>query len=274
MTKIANKWPPMPLNRRETQNEEIGFSDIPQTLSGNAATLAGHVLGGESVVGVANPCPKNGSGDFGHDHSGGDMGRPFFKSICTNSFDDGSFFNMAKYNFDPTTETFGSTIFSSGNTFQNPVIIRSEPGSPGDTNLRSVERHYFSLWVPPCDLQRGAYLNCSFNLMVAFTPISNVTSNPLLAADTVDILLINNHPSIWEGVTGFELPVAGRGNVSAPYNEEIRYIESDGGLILVPGKMNPFYFELDVNIVGGAGPRACEINILDLEIGVSDSSTS
>lgn len=276
MTKSVNKWPPMPLNIKETQNEEIGFSDIPQTLAGNAATIAAHVLGGETVVGVSNPCPKNPGGSFGHDHSGGDMGRPFFKSIATISFDDGSFFNRQKYGFDTGTgiddNLIGSAIISDANRFQNPVVLQSEGGSPGDSNLRSIERQYFSLWVPPCDLRRGAYLNCAFNLTIAFVPISNVTSNPLLAADTVNILLINDHSSI--EATGFEMPVSGRADVSSPYNEEIRYVEGDPGLVLVPGRINPFYFELDVSIVGGAGPRACEISILDLEIGVSDASGS
>jgi len=279
MTIITSRWPPMPLNKKQTQSEEIGFADLPQRMSGNASTMAAHVVGGDVIANAENPCPKNPSGDYGHDHSGGYMGRPVFKSIATISFDDGSFFNTSKYGYDggSAPNRIGSAELHNSNLYINPVRLESEPGQPGDTNGTTDSRE-FILWVPPCDLSRGAYLNCGFNVTIAYTPVSFLTTVPITAADEIRIRLINTHSALRQdgiGVSGF--PIAGETGILAnPINEEIRFEESDGGnLTVVPGSLNPMKFGLQVALDGGGtGPRACEINILDLEIGVNDASSS
>lgn len=284
MTIVTNKWPPMALGKQATQNEEIGFADLPQTIAGNAATMKGHVAGGSVVVDAPNPAPLNPSGDYGHDHSGGSMGRPFYKSIATISFDDLGVYNQSKWSGssgDTAPDLLNIAADANSNNFNQPLRLEPEAGQPGETTYTEGKGE-FQIWVPPCDLQRGAYLNCGFSLTFAYSPQSfwTVTSpgTPIIGADEIFIYLRNLHPQAQPAdpnVTGFRY--AGVvGPVVAPQNEEIKFLKTtQGEMVLFPGQINPMQWRVkQVLDAGGGGVRACFIQPLHLEIGVFDASSS
>lgn len=270
----------MPLNRKATQSEAPGLADIPQALAGNSATLKGHIAGGAAVVDVVNPAPLNPSGDLGHDHSGGSYGRAHYKSIATISFDDSSTFNSSKFAWDTNPGAIGSANWADSGDYIRPLRLEPESGQPGDTTY-TTGKGEFQIWVPPCDLKRGAYLNCSFSVVFAYIPESFWTQGgggtPMIGADEVYIYLRNLHPQAQSNdpnISGFRY--AGQaGPVVAPQNQDIKFLESAGNMLLFPGQINPLSWRVkQVLDPGGGGPRACLVQPLHVEFGVYDVSSS
>lgn len=279
MTIVSNRWPPMPLSRKATQSEAPGLADIPQALAGNSATLKGHIAGGAAVVDVGNPAPVNPSGDLGHDHSGGSYGRAQYKSIATISFDDSSFWNNSKWTSDADADRIGNAQYATGNDYIRPLRLEPESGQPGDTTY-TTGKGEFQIWVPPCDLKRGAYLNCSFSVVFAYDPESFWTQgggNFITAADEIFIYLRNLHPQAQSNdpnITGFRY--AGQaGPVLQPHLPGFKFLESAGNMLLFPGQINPLSWRVkQVLDPGGGGPRACLVQPLHVEFGVYDVSSS
>ena len=284
MTIVTNKWPPMPLGKKATQNEEIGFADLPQTIAGNAATIKGHICGGDVVIDAPNPAPLNPSGDYGHDHSGGSYGRGIYKSIATVTFDDGSWYNSTlginKLTGDART-ILGNALNNDSGDYIKPVFLISELGVGGET-IGTTNFKDFAVWVPPCDLQRGAYLNCSFNVLTAYRNQNQFVTGvaPMIAADDVVIYLINTHPQAMidtqpnPALTGFQYAGVS-GAVPLPQDDGIYFLQSAGNMLLFPGQINPLRIKAKADLDAGAAyTRGFELAILEIEIGVFDVSTS
>lgn len=285
MTIVTNKWPPMALGKKATQNEEIGFADLPQTIAGNAATIKGHTAGGETVVDASNPAPLNPSGDFGHDHSGGAFGRPIYHSIVTYTFDDTGWYNSDEARLKipglPDTASIISNAVNQNNADRvAPYRLTSEQGIDGET-ISTYDFVDFAIWVPPCDLQRGAYLNCNVNALVYFR--SNPGTPAMVSTDVVSLYLLNLHPQASfrdqqnPSIAGFAYAAEAQAEPLAPIPQDdgFYHMFSGGNMLLFPGQINPLRAKAKA-VLGAGGPanRAFQMYLLDMEFGVFDASTS
>ena len=152
--------------------------DIPRILSGNAVAQYVHTVGDPDVD--ANTRAPDGlrspSGAFGHDHSGGNYGKPFRRSIATFSrpFRDDT--NRTGYN-----EEYDTGIHQYHSDLQIVCDISVQPDATSKDTSPII--HFY---IPPCDT-RGAYNELSFSCKI-FKPYDN---GSLGTSDDIDITLKN-----------------------------------------------------------------------------------
>lgn len=162
MTILTAPWPAVTLPLNMLQNEQIGYSDIPAVYAATLASLYGHIVGGETVGGTANPAPLNPSGDYGHDHSGGDFGAPLFRTVATCAAGRGN----------PS----GGAGLITGYTASAMSL-----GADVDSTTTTSDVWAIPMWVPPCDPLNGAYLSLGVAIRVRLHQTS------LLAGDTLTL---------------------------------------------------------------------------------------
>lgn len=241
MTRTIGLFPPAHLGLARVQNGAPGLADIPRTLAGNSATLKGLISGG-ATVGSANaapnPTPRNWSGDFGHDHSGGYFGRPLLRSIAT--------------------VHLGQIAASS---IAGATLDEVQPPTAGaDATTRSLVRGP-SVWVPPCDPHCGAYRELGVTIRV------EIVSTSLEAGDVLTVGVIDYTTTARERLARADLVILDRDSTG------VRVAESGAGAKLraIPGALNSIGFLVSISRDGTAGDRTATVRLLDLELGVFES---
>lgn len=242
MTTLSARFPPTPLGYARGQNLEPGLAELVQQSAGNLATLKGHTSGAALIGGIPNPAPVNPSGDYGHDHSGGEYGRPLFRSVASMTFDNGS---------------LGSAIASSVN--EGPVFTLLSIADGADSTTTRSGTYPFWIWVPPCDPDPavGGYAR----LGVAFR--LRVFSSALIAGDTATLRFWRRDPLS----TGQVVQTL---SISTPETTGVK--ATDGGtstLVSVrPGAFNEINVQVEVVRTTGGSSRGADLYLLEAEFGV------
>jgi hypothetical protein len=237
MTIVTSRWLPLPLPYARGQNAEPGLSELITQSAANLATHEGHIRGGATVGGVENSAPLNPSGDYGHDHSGGEFGRPFFRSICTATGGNGA--------------TYNNTQIVNG--FPNYLTLDDEAGG-----VTTVGRnHDVYVAVPPCDPAKGAYR--SLGLFVAV----HLQVTALLSGDTLSLdVWVDNGDGPPAGVPNFVLTAAdtvGVKTVSSGASTRIT---------VRPGAINRLRIRPKVVRAAGGSARGARLVVNEAELGV------
>lgn len=248
MTKLTQRYPPTPRPYASGQNLEIGLAELIQQSAGLGATLEGHTNGSGLVVGVANPAPRNPSGDFGHDHSGGEFGRPLFRTVATVTFDDGATFNATPI---------------LGGTKARPFV---PDGADGTTNRGAQVSRW--IWVPPCDPVNGAYvsLGVAVALYASGSNHADVSSGPI-SGDVVTL-------RVWRRNEGSQGQVVAEFTIGTPTVTGQKFVESSDAstrLTMKPGALNEVVFELEMARTTGGSTRGFDAWLLEAEFGVYES---
>lgn len=235
MAILTARWPPYPLPFQRGQNCQPGMSELLAQSSANLATLYGHINGGATVGGTPNPAPINPSGDYGHDHSGGDFGRPFFRSVLA-------------VTMDGTSAVAGVMARGAGNYLTLP--------EDEDSRVTSSGLHEIPCLVPPCDPVHGAYVRLGISLRV------RLQSTALIAGDALTL-------RVWSQWSGEE-PQKVTLEVPAPQTTGDKQIE--GGeemrIRVLPGAVNVLHVQAKVARTTGGSARGAQIYVRELELGV------
>lgn len=248
MTDVTQRFPPQPVPFAKAQNLKPGIAEIVQQSAGMLATLEGHSQGAALIGGASNPVPLNPSGDRGHDHSGGEFGRPLFRTVATMTFDDG--------------RTFNSSAMEPG--YRAPGAIYVPDAADGLTNAsRRIARH---IWVPPCDPVEGAYVSLGVAVALYGSGLTHldVSSVPIVG----DVATLR----VWRAVAGAF--VVAELDVTSPAVAGQKYVASSGvstRLQMRPGAWNEIVFELELARTTGGSTRGMDAWLLEAELGVYES---
>lgn len=253
MTIVSQRYPPTPVAYRRGQNLEPGLAETVQQSAALCATLDAHVQGVTSIA--AHAAPVNPAADLGHDHSGGEHGRPLFRSLAAVTFDDGRTFNR-------------SPVLPGKGSLDGAIHVRDS--LPGATN-RSAHTASAWLWVPPCDPAEGAYLRVGLSVSLYLAPLQFQAgiSGPPIAGDVVTL-------RVWRAVEAATYPVAlfPISNPNAPGPLQF----STGGpaerLHLQPGAWNEILFQLQMRRGPGGGERGLNAWLLEAEVGVYEGESA
>lgn len=245
---VRGAWPPFPLPKTTMQNLEVGIVEVLRVAAVDTALITGHTFGDtELASGVPNAAPLNGHGEPGHDHSGGEWGRPFYRSLATMCLD----------NFN----TYDSAGFESGPA---PFAHGHENAAGGDTT--SIPGSWeVPIWVPPCDPENGAYRELGIHLTF------NVSVTSLVAADKIIWRFKQETPGMRtpRGTT-IRASLQGTG-----YNSTGQYTLSSSGaasrILMLPGAMNVLSLQSDIVRDSGGSSRAATFQLIDLEFGVYET---
>lgn len=241
MTRTIGVFPPTHLSIERGQNGAPALADVPRALAGNAASVKG-LLSGGSTVGSANaapnPSPRNFSGDYGHDHSGGYFGRPLFRSVATvwlSPIDADSVAGMTMLEASTNTGAAGATT-------------RTVAAGP-------------TVWIPPCDPNDGAYRDLAVVVRL------EIISTSLEPGDVLTVTIINNTANRRGRNSEATLVILGEDSTG------VKVAESgvSSRLRCVPGMLNELSFRFTADRDGTAGSRSAIFRVLDLELGVYES---
>lgn len=248
MTIASQRYPPTPVAYRKGQNLEPGVAELMQQSAAMCATLDGHTQGSGAAAYAA---PVNPSGDLGHDHSGGEHGRPLFRSLATVTFDDGRSFNTSPV-------LFGKVAIDGWFYVRDSI--------PESTN-KSAHPASVYVWVPPCDPVEGAYLRLGLAVSLWLAPLSPVAgiSGPPIAGDTVTL-------RVWRR-TEDQIRQVALFPITSPATPGARYVESElaSRLFVEPGAWNELVFELEMERGAGGSDRGLNAWLLEAEVGVYES---
>lgn len=246
MTIQTSRYPPPVLTKRWTQNGEPNYADIAQQLTGAAATIVGHIDGGPDLANTTNTAPRNPSNELGHDHSGGEFGKPLFRSIYSIHFDD-----FTEYS----------------NRFEglpSPITLLTGPGDADETTTQTLPWE-FLVYVPPCPLVGGAYVD--MGLVIGLEYDGNNGTQAMAAGDTVKLRLIADHRDLVQGAGGHRTIVDL--TLGSPSVNGFKRLESGDRLKwILPGQVNPMRLKLVADRGPGVGARFPDVKLLNLEIGV------
>lgn len=241
MTKIRSDWPTTPLETYRTQTDADLQMEHVRVAGGNAATLHGYITGvtdlGDNSPSLAPAAP--GTGRQCHDHSGGEHGRPLFRSVCT--------------------MTYAAAALESANLTEQFRRPGFEPTGITDGEREVSSTSPFGLvcaYIPGCDEVHGAYLNLGVMARV------RIISTTLLAADEVTLVLRNV-------VTG----ASARLDVT-PDSTGVQHVSSTGSaspadtLLTKPGQVNLLQPSFELYAAGTGATRAAEMYLCEIEVGV------
>lgn len=245
MTLARGSFPPLPFRTLSCRSQQPAIAEIAARLGGNLTTHVGHVVGGDDVAGTPNPAPVNPSGDRGHDHSGGDYGRPLFRSVATIDFNGGA--------FDLVGWTPGPRAHQ-----------KTHSATAGGTTTRELHTSTIAVWVPPCDPQPevGAYAWLGVGVSI------NLTATALGASDTAAVLVRN----LTRGLPVTEVSVGIGGALTSSPAELWAWSDANAErLPASPGRMNVLQVSTSVTRAAGGSSRGCTLRLDALELGVYSS---
>lgn len=241
MSLARTSYPPRMLSALDTRSQAPCVAELGLQLGANLTTHKGHASGGVLIGTTPNPAPLNPSGEHGHDHSGGEYGRPRFISIATLDFGGGAYES-------------GLTDFLAG-----PRAYKTEHGAvPADVPTL-VGGGTFRLWIPPCDRAHGVGAYAALGIMGAI----EIEATALRAADVVTLELVQATP----GASGAVASVICTGDPSSTGWLAV-LSGSDALLPTVPGKMNAFYWHTKIDRENAGSSRGAELRLDSLELGV------
>lgn len=233
-------FPPLPFPMAQLSSLEPATTDIALRLSANTNTQAGHVAGGQQLAGEQNPAPRNPSGDYGHDHSGGHFGRPLFRSVATIAL---------------------GADFDSG-FLSGPAAVRHDHENAGAGVATRVGGTPVQVWCPPCDPQRdvGAYavLSVSARIEIEGTP-------SMISGDAVKLIVIQATPG--GPVTEVEVPIADGDVTAAGWLR----MTSNLRAVAVPmavGRLNTLAIATKIERTGSGSSRGATLRVDSIELGV------
>lgn len=240
------------LDLDKTRSSVDAVADVPRILSADIASMVGHTDGGSALDATTpNPAPPNpGTGEKGHDHSGGYYGRPLYRTTLSLTCDLGS--------QDPTRNL---------TTNGDEGFVHIQQVAPSEERAAYPYGGPVIAWMPGCDLVEGAYSLQALTCRAVVTDPTNVQS-----LDGVEIRIRNLHPSMAGTATAFPLPTLTAGT-------KLVISDSDDGpwVPIVPGVLNPL--EVEVRYVAssnGAGPpivyRAIKVRLFEFNLGVRPGS--
>lgn len=240
MTSAHSPWVPSQLINTRTKNGSGAIAEIPSTLAGNTATMLAHLLGSGLSDNSQILPPKNGMGSYGHDHSGGVFGKPFYRSI-------------ARFNMDAFTSY--NAEFSDGSA-ENKFAFDSK-GANVTSSLTGPLLHF---WVPPCDPVNGAYVN--LGIVTSF----KIRSTTLVTGDSIDFRY-----KVWtRGIASENAPQITTITKTVPTSAGF-YLATSGStqkLRVKPGAVNSVQLEMRVVRDATSGNRTAEVHWLEHEFGV------
>lgn len=238
MTLARTSYPPRMLYHADTRSQAPCVAEIGALLGANLTTHKGHSSGGVLIGDTPNSAPLNPSGDYGHDHSGGEYGRAIFRSIATLDFGGGA---------------YGSNMLVGPRAYavEHEAVAASVPTLVGGGTFR--------IWVPPCDpaIGVGAYA------ALASLSLVEIVSTALRAADVVTLQLLQVTPRAPSAEVSIELD-------GDPSSTGYLQGTSDAGELLptLPGAFNTIQWRILVDREGAGSPRGALFRLDDLELGV------
>lgn len=254
---LQSQWPPGALRKTIAQNEQPLLAEIATVLAGNAAAVVGHTVGGADLQeGDPNHAPRNPSGDVGHDHSGGEFGRPLFRSVASFHLDD--------------DQTLSVHVAGQTTTF---ILDTPTAGADAD-NSTEDRRPILYAWVPPC-AGAGAYVDLGLNVVGDYSASQGATA--MQAGDVVKVRFTQLHrallavaPTDAAGLIAAELTLASPQTSSAGKRMTSTATTSTR-LRVVPGSINPIAMSITASRDATAGNRYPWLMLREVELGVYDT---
>ncbi len=242
MSLMRGSFPPLPFPMKLLSSQQPATADIALRLGANTNIQAGHIDGGDQLAGEQNPAPKNPSGDYGHDHSGGNFGVPQFRTVAALPL---------------------ASVFDSSGTgmLASPAAVRTEHDNAGASIATRVGNTPLHLWCPPCDPQRdvGAYAVLSVSARV------EVEATSLISGDVVTLVVVQSTP---EGpTTEVEVPVAD-GDVTATGWLRMTSNLREVAVPMAVGRMNTLSIATKVARTGSGSSRGVTLRVDSVELGV------
>lgn len=238
-TKSISVFPPSPVQHAKTQNNDDALAEIVRSLSGNAATLHGHIVGGDSLdTATINAAPLNpGSSQRGHDHSGGLYGSPLFRTVASLQLADTSTYGTIATND-------GLQTFDIGSLSSTDIYIATVPVRAG-------------VWVPGCDPgPLGAYSRLGLRVLWY------VSSGGGLKTDDILRLRVQN------STTGSQVLLDLDGFAAAPSGDYTYESASTERLLMRPGALNQIAMRAEFETSATAGTRTLVFTLSNVEFGV------
>jgi hypothetical protein len=240
MSLMRGSFPPLPFPMTKLSSQQPATADIALRLGSNTNMQAGHVDGGQQLASEQNPAPRNPSGDYGHDHSGGQFGKPLFRSVAVL----------------PLVPNYDASNFLPG-----PAAVRHEHGNAGASIATRVGGTPLQVWCPPCDPQRdvGAYAVLSVSARI------EVETTALISGDTLKLVVIQATPG--GPITEVEVPVADGSLTSTGYLRMTSDIR-DVAVPMAVGRMNTLSISTKLTRTGSGSSRGATFRIDAVELGV------
>lgn len=241
MPLVRSSWQPLPLVMEKLSSQQPGIAEIAARLGANTNMHAGHAVGGDLLAGEANPAPVNPSGDYGHDHSGGDFGRPLFRSLATIGLGAG-----------------GSN--DTANMLLGTAAVRHEHESVGASVDTRVGGPPVRLWCPPCDSQQdvGAYAAISVAARV------EIESTNLISGDVLFLRVLQATPGF--GGVEVDVPLSSGSILSTGW---IRMQSTSlTRLPMAVGRLNTLQLSTVIERTGSGSARSATVRVDAVELGV------
>lgn len=242
MTLAKTSYPPRMLSQLQTRSQQPCVAELGLQLGANLTTHKGHASGGALIGTDANPAPVNPSGDIGHDHSGGEFGRPFFVSIATLDLAGG----------------IGASD-DSVNVITGPSTTRVVHAAVAADIPTVVMGGVLRLWCPPCDkaISTGAYA-----ALAAMARI-DLEITALRAADVITLQLRQGTP----GLPGATASIVLTGSTTAT-GIQVAIAGSDALLPMLAGAMNTITWSILIARENAGSARGATLRLDSLELGV------
>lgn len=243
MSKVITEIPTLTLSRERVYNNAEMVADIPRVLSGNTLAQYVHATGNPVIDSGTRALDsmRSPSGAFGHDHSGGNHGRPLRRSVFSHSQSFRDNHGYTGYN-----EEYSSSI-KQNVTNRFYVDLRAAPNT-----VNNAESYTVSAWIPPCD-KTGTYNELSFS-----AKFFKQYSLNLLGSDDFEITVHNV-------TTGSTSTFDGDDLLSS--TSFIR--DSNDLLRCKQGAINEFRFSVKIDTTSSGSERSVEIGISEFNLYVN-----
>ena len=243
MTKVITEIPTLTLSRERVYNNAEMLADIPRILSGNALAQYVHTFGNPDIDADTRALDsmRSPSGAFGHDHSGGNHGRPFRRSVFSYSRNYRD--NLGTSN----SEEYNANLKQYSTTMTDVYFSETAPDFLTKSSSSSI-----AAFVPPCDV-RGAYNELSFS--AKFFKIFSANVN---ASDDITLTVENI-------TTGSKSAFTGASLSSSSYL--IR--DSNDLLACAQGQINRFRFSMTYTPIASGSARSIRVAMTELNLFVN-----
>jgi len=257
MTFHASDWPVPILKLSRVQNGSAAVSEVIAHTAGGTLTMIQHINGEAGLANEVIRSPRNPSGEFGHDHSGGYFGRGLFRSVASVCFDNFS-------HLDPTH------VLGNGQSLE--IVTPQDGDSTTTDSLSGID---VNIWIPPCPqgadgANRGAYIDLGVVVHGSYDHDGGTAG--MLAGDVVDIVIVPRHyaydgenDSNGVSIECLSLPV---GTPEATQDEVLTSGPSTRLDWVRPGAFNPLRILLRATRTTGGGERLAQFRLDGVEFGV------